>query len=181
MNNRPMKICLVKHLMQLSYIIDLYFAKHAEQTIAFSIINPIHLQQSFKTCTIPRQFSWESWSINPMIVMIKLQRSPLGGESVYSLFHYVVMIKNWITCDSGAPDEWAMKVMQTWKKLFFNCANPAKLIGVRLNLEVTITWKYLPFCVRKNSSANYNVPSYSLLRWFTNLADSQPIRVIMHW
>ncbi len=112
-----------------------------------------------------------------MIVMIKLQRSPLGGESVYSLFHYVVMVKNWITFDGGAPDEWVMKVMQTWKKLFFNCANPAKLIGVRLNLEVTIKWKYLPFSVRKDSCANYNVPPYSLLRWFPNLADSQPSRV----
>ncbi len=34
----------VKHFMQLRYTIDLYFAKHAEQTIAFSIINPIHPQ-----------------------------------------------------------------------------------------------------------------------------------------
>ncbi len=72
--------------------------------------------------------------------------------------------------------EW-WKLCKCEKKLFFNCANPAKLIGIRLNLEVTIKWKYLPFCVRKNSSANFNVPPYSLLCWFTNLADNQPSRV----
>ncbi len=127
---------------------------------------------------IPRQFSGESWSINSIIVMIKLQRSPLGRESVNSLFHHIVMVKNGWTRGGGAPSEWVMQGMQTWKKnIFSHCANPAQFVVVWLNLERTIKWKSIPFGVRKNSSANRNIPLFLLLCWFTNLADSQPSRV----
>ncbi len=53
-----------------------------------------------------------------MIVMIKLQRSPLGGESVNSLFHHIVMVKNCFTRDGGAPDERVMAAYQTGKDNF---------------------------------------------------------------
>ncbi len=50
--------------MQLRYTIDLFFANHAEQTIAYYIIKAAHLQPSMKTCKISEVI------LNPIIVMI---------------------------------------------------------------------------------------------------------------